>query len=120
MRCAAWIVSLALGTAISLGLTATVNAQQADDPRVADIVRTGKVRVGVGVVAPHWAVKDPATGELRGVAIDIARAFAARLGVDFVPVTYPSPPSVLEGLRTDAWDVGFLATDPSRAPLVDF
>jgi polar amino acid transport system substrate-binding protein len=35
-------------------------------------------------------------------------------------VEYSSPPAVLEGLKTDAWDVGFLAIDPSRAALVDF
>jgi hypothetical protein len=39
------------------------------DPRVADLVQAGRVRVGVGVVAPHWAVKDAATGELKGVAM---------------------------------------------------
>jgi polar amino acid transport system substrate-binding protein len=72
------------------------------------------------VVAPHWAVKDPATGELRGVAVEIARALAKRLGVELVVVEYPSPPSVLDGLKTGAWDVGFLAIDPSREALVDF
>ena len=30
----------------------------------------------MGVAAPHWAIKDPATGELRGLAIDLARALA--------------------------------------------
>jgi polar amino acid transport system substrate-binding protein len=87
---------------------------------VADIVRAGKLRAGIGVVAPHWAVKDLATGELRGVAVELARALATRLGVELVVVEYPSPPSVLDGLKTGAWDVGFLAIDPSRAALVDF
>src|SRR5207247_5083281 len=100
--------------------TDTVNAQQAADPRVGQLVRTGKLRAGVGVVAPHWAIKDPATGELRGVAVEIARALAKRVGVELVIVEYPSPPSVLDGLKTSAWDVGFLAVDPSRAALVDF
>lgn len=113
-------LNLAIGIAVALIGEHIVYAQQTTDPRVADLVRAGKVRVGLGVVAPHWAVKDAATGELRGVAIDIARAFASRLGVELVPVAYPSPPSILEGLKSDAWDVGFLATDPSRATVVDF
>jgi len=113
-------LTLTLGIAVALGGAHLAYAQQAADPRVADLVRTGKVRVGVGVVAPHWAVKDAATGELRGLAIDLARAFAARLGLELVPVAYPSPPSILEGLKSDAWDVGFLAIDPSRAAVVDF
>jgi len=113
-------LTLTLGIAVALGGAHLAYAQQAADPRVADLVRAGKVRVGVGVVAPHWAVKDAATGELRGLAIDLARAFAARLGLELVPVAYPSPPSILEGLKSDAWDVGFLAIDPSRAAVVDF
>ena len=48
------------------------------------------------------------------------RALAKRLGVKLVMVEYSSPPAVLEGLKTDAWDAGFLAIDPSRAALVDF
>jgi polar amino acid transport system substrate-binding protein len=54
------------------------------------------------------------------VAVEIARALAKRVGVELVMVEYPSPPSVLDGLKTSAWDVGFLAVDPSRAALVDF
>lgn len=96
------------------------NAQQAPDPRIADLVRSGKLRAGLGVVAPHWATKDSQTGELRGVAVDIARALATRLGVEMVAVEYPSPPKVLDGLKTGAWDVGFLAIDPVRAEVVDF
>ena len=120
MKCAALMSTLTLVLAILLGLIGPVNAQQAADPRVADLVRTGRLRAGVGVVAPHWAVKDQATGELRGVAVDIARALAKRIGVELVLVEYPSPPSVLDGLKTGARDVGFLAIDPSRAALVDF
>jgi polar amino acid transport system substrate-binding protein len=95
-------------------------AQQASDARVADLARAGKLRAGVGVVAPHWAVKDPGTGQLRGVAVEVARALAARIGVELNFVEYPSPPAVLEGLKANAWDVGFLASDPSRATVVDF
>ena len=75
MRRAALILTLTLALAILLGLTDAVNAQQAADPRVGQLVRTGKLRAGVGVVAPHWAVKDPATGELRGVAVEIVWAW---------------------------------------------
>jgi len=95
-------------------------SEGATDQRVADMVSRGKLRAGIGVVAPHWAVKNTQTGELRGVAFDIAKSLAARLGVELAVVEYPSPPAVLEGLKTEAWDVGFLAYDPARATLVDF
>jgi polar amino acid transport system substrate-binding protein len=115
-----FVLLLALGTALAgVGLK-VANAERSTDSRVADLVHAGKLRVGLGVVAPHWAVKDQKTGELRGVAVDIARALASRLGIELVTVEYPSPPGVLEGLKVNAWDVGFLAIDPSRTALVDF
>jgi len=122
MRRTAFMSAVTLVFGIAVGVVGPQNlyAQQAPDPRVADLVQTGRIRVGLGVVAPHWAVKDPATGELRGVAVDLARALAARLGIEFVPVEYPSPSRVPDGLKVGAWDVGFLGIDPSRATVVDF
>jgi polar amino acid transport system substrate-binding protein len=122
MRRTSFILTLAWALGITVGFIGQqiANAQQATDQRVADLVGAGKLRAGVGVVAPHWAVKDPQTGELRGVSVDVARALATRLGIQLVTVEYPSPPAVLDGLKIGAWDVGLLAIDPSRATLVDF
>ena len=122
MRRTAFMSAVTLVFGIAVGVVGPQNlyAQQAPDPRVADLVQAGRIRVGLGVVAPHWAVKDPATGELRGVAVDLARALAARLGIEFVPVEYPSPSRVPDGLKVGAWDVGFLGVDSSRATVVDF
>lgn len=122
MRQTAFMSAVTLVFGIAVGVVGPQNlyAQQAPDPRVADLVQAGRIRVGLGVVAPHWAIKDPVTGELRGVAVDLARALAARLGIEFVPVEYPSPSRVPDGLKVGAWDVGFLGIDPSRATVVDF
>src|SRR5207245_349696 len=77
-----FVLFLALGTAVVGQQVA--NAQRPTDSRVADLVQAGKLRVGLGIVAPHWAVKDQKTGELRGVAVDVARALASRLGIELV------------------------------------
>jgi polar amino acid transport system substrate-binding protein len=98
----------------------TAEAQQAPDPRVADIVAAGKLRLGIGLANLVSGVKDPATGELRGVAADLGRALAARIKVDFQPVEYPRPGVVLAGAKTKAWDVAFLVIDPARAADADF
>src|SRR2546427_13184434 len=98
----------------------TAEAQQSPDPRVADLVASGKVRVGVGLGSPPVAIKDPVTGELRGPAWDLARALAARIGIRLLPVEYPRPGAVMEGVRANAWDVALLGIDPSRAAEVDF
>jgi polar amino acid transport system substrate-binding protein len=95
-----------------VGLLAGVtiaNAQQVPDPRVADLVRAGKIRVAL---FPPEYTKDPATGELRGGAfMEIARALAARLGIEALPVEYPTPPKVVECLKAGTCDVGFVGID---------
>src|SRR6266581_971222 len=99
------------GLAVSLILLAAAGiagAQQIPDPSVVDLVRAGRVRVALlGGVAP-------------GIAMDLARAFAARLGIEVLPTEYPTPTAVLESLRAGACDVGFLVIDPARAEVVDF
>jgi polar amino acid transport system substrate-binding protein len=117
------IATLQLAAAIALlvcGDRQIANAQASNDPRVADLVQAGRIRVGLAAVAPHWAVKDRTTGELRGVGIELARALASRIGVALVPVEYPNPPRVFDGLKDGAWDVGFFGVDSSRATVVDF
>lgn len=87
------------------------------DPRVADLVQAGTLRVALFL--PQY-MKDPATGEIRGhgtgtVTVQIARALAARLGVDVVLRGYPNPPAAVEGLEAGACDVAFMGINPSRA-----
>ncbi len=122
MRRTAPMLTLTLALGIGAGLIGEqiLNAQQAPDPRVADLVGAGRVRVGIGLGTSPLAIKDPATGEVRGPALDLGRALAKRIGVEFVPVEYPRPGAVMEGVRTGAWDVAFLAIDPARAAEADF
>jgi len=95
---------------------AIARAQQTADPRVSDLVRAGKVRVGM---FPPQYVRSP-TGELSGWAIDLARAFGVRLGVEAIPVLYPGPDKLLEALKAGEWDAGFLVNSPAWAEVVDF
>ena len=88
------------------------NAQQTPDPRVADLVRAGEVRIGT---FPPQHSKDPVTGELKGVYVEIWRVFAARMGVEPVLVEFPTPPKMVECLKSGACDVGSLGFDPTRA-----
>jgi polar amino acid transport system substrate-binding protein len=112
---------LALTIAVYAAVVSTgAFAQATQDPRVADLVRAGELRVGLGLGVLMQAVKDPNTGELRGVALEIARALAARIGVRLVNIEYVRPGTVIEGLRTSAWDVSFLSVDPSRMEQADF
>ncbi len=85
-----------------------------------DLVPTGKLRVALNIGNSVLATKDPTDGELHGVAVDLGHELAARLGVPFVPVEYPSVPKIMAGLQADAWDVAFLAIDPARAAELEF
>ena len=96
---------------------AAAQAQQAPDPRVADLVRAGKVRAALFL--PLYS-QDPVTGELRGigagaVSAELTRALAARLGIEFELVAYPTPPSVIECLKAGSCDLSFMGSeDPAR------
>ena len=111
---------LTLGIGISAVGVQTARSQQATDPRVADLVQAGKVRAGLGLGSPALALKNPSTGAVSGPAWDLARALAERIGVEPVAVEYLSPGGVIEGARTNAWDIAFLVIDPNRAQLADF
>jgi hypothetical protein len=58
-----------VGIAIFVACAFAVHAQQAPDPHVADLIQSGKLRVGLGLGSPALALKDPKTGEVRGPGI---------------------------------------------------
>jgi len=98
------------------------DAQQAADPRVADLVRAGKFRVALFL--PQYT-KDPVTGEIREqytgtVIVQMAHAIAARLGIEVQLVGYPTPPAVVECIKAGACDVALLGINPSRGAEVAF
>jgi polar amino acid transport system substrate-binding protein len=90
-----------------------------EDPRVADLIRAGRVRVALGLGSPALAMKDRSTGEVRGPALDLARALADHIGIELVTVEYPRPGAIMCGVGTE-WDVTFLVVAPDRAAVADF
>lgn len=92
-------------------------AAQGSDRRVADLVRTGKVRIGL--FSTQFS-KDTGSGELRGVRPDMARAFAARVGVHAALLEYQGLPQVVECLKVGACDVVFLPKDARVETVGDF
>jgi polar amino acid transport system substrate-binding protein len=116
----AQLLAVALGAGIAMAGPAAQAQERSSDPRVADLVKAGEVRVGFGLGSPLSGLKNPETGELRGLAVEMGRALAQRLGVRLATVVYPRPGAVIDGLRDNAWDVAFLIFDPDRAAQVDF
>ena len=87
---------------------------------VPDLAPSGKLRAAINFGNPILAVKDPATGDPRGVSIDLARELGTRLNVPVELVLYESAGNVVAGQKAGAWDVAFLAVDPARASELHF
>jgi ABC-type amino acid transport substrate-binding protein len=62
---------------------------------------TGRLRVGVYLGSPLSMVRDPATGEARGLSVDLGKELANRLGVPFEQVTYQRIAEVLAAQHSD-------------------
>ncbi len=84
------------------------------------IAPSGHLRAAINFGNPVLAQKDPQTGAPRGVSVDLARELGRRLGVPVDFVTFDAAGKVFDALRTDAWDVAFLAVDPVRANEITF
>lgn len=86
----------------------------------AELAPTGTMRVGLIAVNPIFVTPNTPPGVTRGVAVDIARALAARIGVAMEPLRYPTVGALVESAGKGEWDIAFLAIDPERAGAMNF
>ncbi len=107
------ILALAIAGCADVGTRPPADVRQALAP-------TGKLRVGLQLATPHNVLKDPASGEMKGVAFELGKELARRIGVPFEPVLYPSVGALLEAGKSGAWDVAFVGFSPARAKEWDF
>jgi polar amino acid transport system substrate-binding protein len=77
----------------------------------------GRLRVGAFPGSPVSMARDGKTGEIHGLAIDLGKALASRLGVAFVQVDYQRIAEVLAGMK--AGDVDFTISNSTSARAVD-
>ncbi len=85
-----------------------------------ELAPTGKLRVGINYSNAVFASRDPATGEPRGVAVDLARDLGRRSGIPLELVGYDSGGQMAAAMKTGAWDVAFMAFDQSRVGEISF
>ncbi len=109
------------------GLGACAGVQKMSDGALAppaaavrELAPSGTLRVAINFGNPILASKDAASGEPRGVSVDLARELGRRLGVPVQLVTYTAAGKVVEGIRNKEWDIGYFAIDPVRAMDTDF
>jgi polar amino acid transport system substrate-binding protein len=86
----------------------------------ADLASTGQLRAAINYGNFILATKDRATGESRGVAVDLTQELGRRLGVPVEIVAYDSVAIMGDAAPTGAWDIAFLGSDPQREKLMSF
>jgi polar amino acid transport system substrate-binding protein len=105
-----WLVLL--GTLL---LTSCTSAPTVPPDARNQLAPSGKLRAAINYGNANLATKNPTTGELRGVTIDLSRELGRWLGVPVELVGYDTIAKLLAGLKAGEWDVAYLAVDPARA-----
>jgi len=76
---------------------------------------SGKLRVGVYPGSPYSMVRDPASGEIKGIAVELGNALAARLDVPYQQVEFGRPAEIYEALTAGQIDITIVNQTPARA-----
>jgi polar amino acid transport system substrate-binding protein len=80
-----------------------------------DVAPTGVLRAGINYGNVVLAGRDPASGELSGVHVDLARDLARRLGIGVELAGHPAAGDLVEELKAGRLDIALLSTERSRA-----
>ena len=81
---------------------------------------SGRLRASINLGNAILAGKDPVSGQPAGVSIDIAQAFANKLGVPLELVVFDTAAKSVEAVKREQADIGFFAIDPLRGDGISF
>lgn len=85
-----------------------------------DLAPTGVLRAGINLSNFLLVTGKSPAGEPEGVAPDMAREAAARLGVPVRYVTFNSPGELADQAGKGVWDIGLIGAEPQRAETIAF
>lgn len=85
-----------------------------------EVAPNGRLRVALNMGNPVLAQSRTAQERPAGVTIDLARAFAARLGLEVSFQEYTTAAHSGNAIGSGEADIGFLAIDPKRAERIHF
>jgi polar amino acid transport system substrate-binding protein len=80
----------------------------------------GALRVALNFGNPALVQEDPATQEIFGVSVDLARGLARELELNVEFVNFRSARDVIAAVEGAHWDVAFLAINPARLERLQF
>ena len=87
---------------------------------VSELAPTGKLRIGLNYSNFLLVLKDLPDGTPQGIAPDLGRELATRLGVRPEFVKFDAAGKLAEGVKKGMWDVAFLGNEPQRANDIAF
>ncbi len=87
---------------------------------VSQLAPTGVLRAGINMANFLLVTGRSAAGEPEGVAPDMARAIAERLGVPVAYVPFPKPGELADAVDANVWDIGLIGAEPQRAEKIAF
>jgi polar amino acid transport system substrate-binding protein len=87
---------------------------------VAELAPTGVLRAGINMSNFLLVSGTSASGDPVGVAPDMARAIADRLGVPVAYKPFPRPGPLADAAEDDVWDIGLIGAEPARAEKIAF
>jgi polar amino acid transport system substrate-binding protein len=85
-----------------------------------ELAPTGVLRAGINLSNFLLVTGKSASGDPEGVAPDMAREIAKRLGVPVKYVPYKTPGELADMGGTGAWDIGLIGAEPQRAEKIAF
>jgi polar amino acid transport system substrate-binding protein len=86
---------------------------------IASFTPSGALRASINLGNPILAGTD-AAGVPRGVSVDLARAFAERLGARLELVVFKTAGESVDAVTAEQADIGFFAIDPQRGAGIGF
>jgi polar amino acid transport system substrate-binding protein len=87
---------------------------------ISDLAPTGVLRAGINLSNFLLVTGKTPAGDPVGVAPDIAREVATRLGVPVKYVTFNSPGELADQAGKGVWDIGLIGAEPQRAERIAF
>lgn len=87
---------------------------------ISDLAPTGVLRAGINLSNFLLVTGKTPAGDPEGVAPDVAREVATRLGVPVRYVTFKSPGELADQAGKGVWDIGLIGAEPQRAETIAF
>jgi polar amino acid transport system substrate-binding protein len=87
---------------------------------LAELTPNGVLRAGINLSNFLLVTGKSPAGDPEGVAPDMARAVADRLGVKVKYLTFKTPGELADAAADHVWDIGLIGAEPQRAEKIAF